>query len=129
VSAKALGRAKERGVDVHVILDKSNEQHHIAPNGRSAARYSGATYLSDHGITPLIDDQVRIAHNKVMIIDGETVVTGSFNFTVSAQRSNAENVLIIRHDPAIAAAYRANWLARAAVARPWHDFRDAPPQP
>ena len=44
-----------------------------------------------------IDAEHAIAHNKVMIIDGETVITGSFNFTKAAEENNAENLLII-HD-------------------------------
>jgi hypothetical protein len=45
-----------------------------------------------------------IAHNKVMIIDGKTVITGSFNFTKAAEEKNAENVLIT-HDAALAQRY------------------------
>jgi len=52
----------------------------------------------------MIDANHAIAHNKVMIIDGETVLTGSFNFTKAAQEKNAENLLIIR-DAALAAQY------------------------
>ena len=43
-----------------------------------------------------IDAQHAIAHNKVMIIDGETVITGSFNFTKAAEENNAENLLVFR---------------------------------
>jgi Putative peptidoglycan binding domain/PLD-like domain len=32
---------------------------------------------------------------KIIIIDGETVIAGSFNFTKAAQEKNAENLLII----------------------------------
>ena len=35
-------------------------------------------------------------HNKVVFIDGETVITGSFNFTKAAEENNAENLLVIR---------------------------------
>jgi phosphatidylserine/phosphatidylglycerophosphate/cardiolipin synthase-like enzyme len=35
-------------------------------------------------------------HNKVIVIDGRIVITGSFNFTKAAEESNAENLLIIR---------------------------------
>ena len=44
-----------------------------------------------------IDAQHAIAHNKVMVIDGATVITGSFNFTKRAENANAENLLVI-HD-------------------------------
>ena len=105
----AIIRAKKRGVVVRVILDKSNH----------TGRYSGATYLVHHGINPLIDYRVSIAHNKVVIIDGQTVITGSFNFTKAAQERNAENVLVIHHNPAIAGKYRENWIQRAAVSEPF----------
>ena len=104
---QALGRAKARGVDVMAILDKSNDR----------GKYSGATYLDNHGIPPLIDDKVTIAHNKIVIIDDSTVITGSFNFTGSAQQRNAENVLVLSNVPALAASYTDNWTRRAAVSR------------
>jgi phosphatidylserine/phosphatidylglycerophosphate/cardiolipin synthase-like enzyme len=59
-------------------------------------------------------DNRHIAHNKVMVIDGRDVITGSFNFTVAAQKTNAENVIFIRDAPAIARAYRDNFERRAA---------------
>jgi phosphatidylserine/phosphatidylglycerophosphate/cardiolipin synthase-like enzyme len=104
---EAIANAKERGVDVHVILDASNDTD----------RYTGATYLLNHGITPLIDYKPAIAHNKVMVIDGRDVVTGSFNFTKAAQTSNAENVLFVHDEPAVAKAYTDNWHRRAAASR------------
>jgi phosphatidylserine/phosphatidylglycerophosphate/cardiolipin synthase-like enzyme len=55
-----------------------------------------------------IDAQQAIANNKVMIIDGETVITGSFNFTKAAEESNAENLLVIR-DRKLAERYIKNW--------------------
>jgi phosphatidylserine/phosphatidylglycerophosphate/cardiolipin synthase-like enzyme len=64
-----------------------------------------------------------IAHNKVMILDGQTVITGSFNFTKSAEESNAENLLVIR-DAAIAGQYAANWHAHAQHSEPYQ--RKAP---
>jgi phosphatidylserine/phosphatidylglycerophosphate/cardiolipin synthase-like enzyme len=43
-----------------------------------------------------------------MVIDGETVITGSFNFTKSAEERNAENLLVIK-DRALAGKYIVNW--------------------
>jgi phosphatidylserine/phosphatidylglycerophosphate/cardiolipin synthase-like enzyme len=51
---------------------------------------------------------MAIAHNKAMKIDGETVITGSFNFTKAAEENNAENLLII-HDKRLAERYTKNW--------------------
>lgn len=56
---------------------------------------------------------MTIAHNKVMVIDSEPLITGSFNFTRAAEEKNAENLLIIR-DPALAARYVENWRAHAS---------------
>ena len=96
--AKALLDAHKNGVKVEVILDKSQRTD----------RYSSATFLFNAGIPTKIDAQHAIAHNKVMIIDGETVITGSFNFTKAAEENNAENVLII-HDKKLAERYIKNW--------------------
>jgi len=84
--AKALVDAKKRGVRVEAILDKSNRTD----------KYSAADFLANSGIPTLIDAQHAIAHNKVIIIDGEIVIGGSFNYTKAAQDKNAENVEITR---------------------------------
>ena len=90
----AIARAKERGVFVWAILDKSNKQ----------ARY--AHRIESSCIEVQIDSRSGIAHNKVLVIDGRHVITGSFNFTKNAQKRNAENVLLIANDPELAPAFR-----------------------
>jgi len=44
----------------------------------------------------------------VIIIDGETVIKGSFNFTKSAEENNAENLIVLR-DKKLAERYTKNW--------------------
>jgi phosphatidylserine/phosphatidylglycerophosphate/cardiolipin synthase-like enzyme len=100
--AEALVAAHKRGVEVRAILDKS----------QMTEKYSEADFLSHAGIPTQIDARHAIAHNKIMIIDGETVITGSFNFTKAAENSNAENLLIIR-DKSLAERYTSNWRAHA----------------
>ena len=100
--AKALLNAHKRGLKVEVILDKSQRTQ----------KYSSATFLNNVGIPVKIDAEHAIAHNKVMIIDGETVITGSFNFTKAAEEKNAENLLII-HDKKLASLYTKNWQEHA----------------
>lgn len=102
IIAKALVAAKKRGVDVKIILDKSQ----IKKN-----KYSSATFFLNNHISTWVDDKPAIAHNKVMIIDKSVVITGSFNFTKAAQYKNAENVLIITNN-SLAMKYLDNWLAR-----------------
>jgi len=106
--AKALVRAKERGVEVRIIFDKSNFSGHF---------YSSSKYLIRHGIPSWNDSNLNIAHNKVIIVDQSIVQTGSFNYTYSAQKHNAENVLII-YNRKLAQRYLDNWYRRRAVSEP-----------
>ena len=100
--AKALLNAHKRGVKVEVILDKSQRKE----------KYVEPDFLVNMGIPTLIDGKHQIAHNKIMVIDGQTVITGSFNFTRAAEEHNAENLLVIR-SPDLAAKYTSNWHAHA----------------
>ena len=70
------------------------------------------------GIPVQIDAKHAIAHNKIMVIDGQTVITGSFNFTTAAEEHNAENLLVIR-SPELAAKYAANWKVHADHSDPY----------
>lgn len=112
---KALADAKRRGVDVRVILDKSN-----ACKDGGECEKKGAIAADTLGIVKvpvLIDRAHAIAHNKVMIIDGTRVITGSFNFTKAAQEKNAENLLVI-NDPALAHRYIDNWREHVEHSEP-----------
>ena len=97
--AKALVDAHRRGVNVTVVLDKSQRTE----------KYSSATFVRNSGIPCYIDAQHAIAHNKVMVIDGRIVLTGSFNFTKAAEEKNAENLLILQ-DQDLASKYGLNWV-------------------
>lgn len=101
--AKALLDAHKRGVKVGVILDKSQRTE----------KYSSADFLANSGIITMIDSAHAIAHNKVIVIDGQVVITGSFNFTKAAEEKNAENLLII-YDKSLAEKYSENWTKHAA---------------
>jgi phosphatidylserine/phosphatidylglycerophosphate/cardiolipin synthase-like enzyme len=101
--AEALIRAHNRtpSVNVRVLMDRDCAE---------GANKGGckAPDLRNEGIQVRIDVRHKKAHNKVMIIDGRTVITGSFNFTGSAETANAENLLFLR-DTGITARYRDNW--------------------
>lgn len=103
--AKALVNAHRRGVHVEVILDKSQRTE----------KYSSADFVAHAGIPTFIDAKHAIAHNKIIIVDALVVVTGSFNFTKSAEEKNAENLLILT-DSRIAARYVENWQAHRSHA-------------
>lgn len=96
--AKALVDAHKRGVHTEIILDKSNVKD----------KYSAADFTAHMGILTYIDSAHAIAHHKVMIIDRELIITGSFNFTRAAEENNAENLLIFRSKD-FAKEYLENW--------------------
>ena len=102
--AKALLNAHKRGVDVEVILDKSQR----------TARYSSATFFHNQGVPLLIDAEHAIAHNKIMLIDGGTIITGSFNFSKAAENVNAENLLVLKDFPEVYEEYLKNYQEHRA---------------
>lgn len=98
---RELIKAKQRGVEVSIILDSSNLHD----------KSSGMSELIGAGVKVRIDRVSGIAHNKVMIIDKSKVITGSFNFTNAADKHNVENVVLIE-DKNIAFRYLQNWRSR-----------------
>lgn len=85
---ESLIKAKNWGVDVRVILDKT--QIH--------SKYSVINELFKQEIPIWIDLKPAISHNKIIIIDNQKIITGSFNFTSAVESRNAENLLIITGD-------------------------------
>jgi phosphatidylserine/phosphatidylglycerophosphate/cardiolipin synthase-like enzyme len=100
---EALIQAKQRGIDVRLIADKTTP----------CERNSAVEPLAAAGVPIWIDDQARIAHAKTMVIDGAITLTGSYNWTRGAA-ANSENLNLIS-SPAVAAAYAAHWRQRLAV--------------
>lgn len=112
--ANALIAANRRGVEVRVLADREQTF------GGEASRIPE---LARAGIPVALEVRYQSAHNKVMVIDAGSadaaVITGSYNWTYAAQYKNAENVLILRHNPDIANAYAANWRRQSADALPY----------
>jgi phosphatidylserine/phosphatidylglycerophosphate/cardiolipin synthase-like enzyme len=106
--AEALVEAHQRGVAVTLILDDSDK----TGNGTMI------DVVAAGGDVVRIDAKHAIAHNKVMVIDGAVVLTGSFNFTAAAETSNAENLLVLRN-PSIATKYTDNWKAHSEHSTPY----------
>ena len=109
---RALGAAKARGVDVEVILDKTDAESY-------QHRKSVAALIVAEGIPVWVDASVRIAHNKVIVIDGDDLITGSYNFTYAAAYDNAENLLYLKNARKLAQAYTANFNWRRSCSRPY----------
>ncbi|MCF8152303.1 MAG: phospholipase D family protein [Sulfuritalea sp.] len=102
--AKALQDARTRGVAVEVLADSAQER-----NGKN----SQIPKLAASGIPVWLETRYASAHNKVILIDAQaahgSVITGSYNYTWSAQARNAENLLILRDNPALLRFYLENW--------------------
>lgn len=110
--AEALLAAKKRGVDVKIILDKS----------QISQKYSSATFFTNQGFDLRIDIKHAIFHDKVMIIDDKTVITGSFNFTKAAETKNAENLLVLHDNPELAKLYTQDWWYNWQIALSRDEF-------
>lgn len=95
----ALLDAAQRGVQVTVIFEEER-------SGDQGGEYES---LREAGLDVRLDDNPGLMHHKVIVIDGEIVALGSFNYTRAADESNDENILIL-HDAAAAQAF----LAEAA---------------
>jgi phosphatidylserine/phosphatidylglycerophosphate/cardiolipin synthase-like enzyme len=108
LTSRSIGRAlldaQRRGVDVAVLADRE-----MVAKGDN----SQIPKLAEGGIPVWLEVRYQSAHNKIVLIDPEEahpiVVTGSYNFTFSAQARNAENLLILRDNAPLARVYLANW--------------------
>lgn len=85
--AQELVKVKEKGVVIRVFLDQSQEH----------AKYAKSRYLAKRGIEIRFYVGDGLMHNKFAVIDDKALITGSFNWTATAQEKNQENLLIIKN--------------------------------
>jgi phosphatidylserine/phosphatidylglycerophosphate/cardiolipin synthase-like enzyme len=121
--ASALIEAQQNGIKVRVLADAQN--------------IDGASQiprLAQSGIPVALETRYASAHNKILLVDPEqascAVITGSYNFTHSARVKNAENLLVLRGDAALARAYLVNWRRHRLDAVPYarSELKPAPPR-
>lgn len=105
--AEALVAAKNRGVHVEILLDSITEKDST----------SDLNYLIESGMEPQIDGNHGVAHNKIVIIDNKTLITGSFNFTRQAEEENAENIIVVEGVPHLIHTYREAFLGHKTHSR------------
>jgi phosphatidylserine/phosphatidylglycerophosphate/cardiolipin synthase-like enzyme len=96
--AKALVEVHKRGVEVKVILDDDK-----------ADKKSELEFLSRKGIDTYLDSKHEKAHSKVILIDGQTIITGSFNFSDRDEEKKADNLVLIEGKQKLLDAYEANF--------------------
>jgi len=97
--ADALVDAARRGVDIWVLMDRSATRERGSQYMRVADALGGHVRLHAG-----LDGASGIVHNKFAVVDGRQVLTGSFNWTYSAEDRNWENLVVI-DSPALAGAY------------------------
>ena len=93
--SRVIRQRAESGVTVAGVMDANQARTNM-----------GAEYdmFRSAGLDVRLDGEDGLMHNKVLIIDGQTVVLGSYNFTASAARYNDENIVVL-HSPQVAAQY------------------------
>ena len=107
--ANALATALKRGVKVSIVMDKS-ETHGAQAKIHDILEQAGAKIRLSH-------PQGGIMHNKYLVIDGQTVEWGSYNYTNRAEHSNYENATVLS-DPDIAEAYETDFNLIWSYAEP-----------
>lgn len=101
---KALIDAQRRHIDVRVILDDRGN--------RGKANIAAMNLLVGAGMEVRVTSKYAIHHDKFIVVDSQTVQTGSFNYTQAAARANSENVLVVWSDRSLAARYLIHWESR-----------------
>jgi phosphatidylserine/phosphatidylglycerophosphate/cardiolipin synthase-like enzyme len=103
----ALVEAKSRGLQVEIVLDGGEEP-------KASARLME---LLGDGITPLVDSE-HVIHHQFMVIDGQTVLSGSFPFTDEAEAEEVADLVVIRGDAELARTYRQQFLDHKTHSEP-----------
>lgn len=103
---RQLLAAKRRGVDVAVVAD--------GKGNTGKANVAALNLLVQAGIPVRTISAYAIFHDKSIVADGETVETGSFNYSAAAAKRNSENVVVISKCPALAQRYLGHWQSRWA---------------
>ncbi|WP_029571163.1 phospholipase D family protein [Pantoea ananatis] len=94
--AEALVQLSRRGVPVRLVADEK----------KSHDRWSLVNTLACSGIQVRTDAQYSIMHNKFIVTGNNGVQTGSFNYTSSAEKRNAENALVVRESLPVSKQYQ-----------------------
>ena len=109
--AQALVDAQERGVRVRVLLDPA----------QAASEYSKATYLANYGIDVRTEKGAGLMHHKFALVDDSILITGSFNWTASAEAENDENILLLKGFPATCRSYSREFKRIWREAKVWQE--------
>ena len=95
---KAMRKRFESGIDVQGVFEE-----------KQISQHSEYELMKKAGLAVVLDSSKSLMHHKVIVIDAETVITGSYNFSKNAEERNNENLLIIKGNPDIAESYLAEF--------------------
>lgn len=107
----ALDAAQQRGVRVQIVIDKRRN--------KGTTSLAAMRDITRHGVELRIDGHYHIQHDKMMIVDGSTLETGSFNYAKSAEYDNSENVIVIKKMPEVVSQYQKHFASRWAISEPF----------
>jgi phosphatidylserine/phosphatidylglycerophosphate/cardiolipin synthase-like enzyme len=113
--ARALLQAKKRGVEVKIVADEKNN----VSQDRSGKARAALSALVNAGADVRVISVYPIHHDKVVIVDSETVELGSFNYSDAAAHRNSENVLVNWHNPQLARVYLEHFGRNYRQANPY----------
>jgi phosphatidylserine/phosphatidylglycerophosphate/cardiolipin synthase-like enzyme len=99
-------KAQQRGVKVQVVLDQEFDSANDLSKG-NLLEQQGIPVRRISGLNPgKAERGAGLMHQKFAVIDRKVVFSGSFNWTVSAENYNDENLLLFRDAAPLAEAYR-----------------------
>jgi phosphatidylserine/phosphatidylglycerophosphate/cardiolipin synthase-like enzyme len=112
---QALLRAKKRGAQVTLVVDQKSNINEDR-SGKAQAALSALAYA---GCEVRTISAYPIHHDKTIIIDQETLETGSFNFSQAAAHRNSENVIVHWNNPKLAMIYLEHFNRNFRQSRPF----------
>lgn len=108
--AQALVQAYRRGVNVQVVLDREFDQENANSKGAFLEK-QGIKLRRVSGIkSQTMDRGGGLMHQKFAVVDRSVVLTGSYNWTASAEKFNHENLLLFQDASPLAEDYRVEFL-------------------
>jgi len=112
---QALLRAKKRGAQVTLVVDQKSNIN----EDRSSKAQAALSALAYAGCEVRTISAYPIHHDKTIIIDQETLETGSFNFSQAAAHRNSENVIVHWNNPKLAMIYLEHFERNFRQSRPF----------
>lgn len=104
---------KPRHVSLSILLSNDKNNYNNGLDFSKIIQSGGKIFLYD---------KKKLMHNKYLIIDDNTVITGSYNFTFGAEYLNLENIVLFVDEPSITKQYSDNFNNLLSSSKEVHDF-------